>query len=203
MTTYTGSEVDSIVTALAVYDHDTDVEKQLLRAQYAGHFARCYDPYWKLVDVPADRVDRYIAKTGCRQPSDRPTAVLTGTSQPASLESEIVTGSETIIITLTKGTWAASGTDFNAIRQGILDGLVSAQAEAAGWNVKRALFAVTTVVRTSATVVTVTTPATASYSVTADETITVTIPANSVVADGTTYPIAIVATPTITITANS
>lgn len=130
------------------------------------------------------------------------TCVATGTAVAGGvLESEIVTGGQDIILTLTSGTWVVAGAAaFDLKRQAIINGLVSAGAEAAGWNVEvKAKAAVTAVVRTSHTVVTVTLPATAGYVVTADETVTVTVPKEAVaLAD-----VDIVATPTIPITANS
>lgn len=126
------------------------------------------------------------------------TAALTGTFLTTPTEGEVVTGGQTIIITLTDANWVASGATFNAQRQAIIDGLTSAGSEAAGWNVEvRDEMAVTTVVRSSATVVTITLPATAAYAITANETVTVTVPAAAVDLVGS----AIVATPTIVIVA--
>ena len=70
-----------------------------------------------------------------------------------------------------------AGNNFNAQRQSIINGIVSAQSETHGWNtdVKTAI-PVANVVRTSDTVCTITLPAVASYSITANETITPTIP---------------------------
>ena len=63
------------------------------------------------------------------------TAALTGTAISGGvLESEIVTGGETIIITLTGDTWVAAGATFDAQRQNIIDGMDSAQTEEFGWN---------------------------------------------------------------------
>lgn len=130
------------------------------------------------------------------------TCVATGTAVAGGvLESEIVTGGQTIILTLTGGTWVVAGaTAFDAVRQAIINGLVSAGAAAAGWNIEvKAKAAVTTVVRTNNAAVTITLPATAGYSVAANETVTVTVPKEAVaLAD-----LDIVATPTIPITANS
>ena len=86
------------------------------------------------------------------------TAALTGTAiSDGVLESEIVTGGETIIITLTGDTWVAAGATFDAQRQNIIDGMDSAQVEAAGWDaVVKAGLGVSAVVRTSDTVVTIT-----------------------------------------------
>lgn len=126
------------------------------------------------------------------------TVALSGTITSA-VESQIVTGGRTIILTLTGATWLAAGAAFNAQRQAIIDGLDSAQAEAAGWDAQvRPAMVVTNVVRTSASVVTITLPAVAGYVVTANETITATVPAPA-----TTAQQAIVASPTATITANS
>lgn len=126
------------------------------------------------------------------------TCALTGTVQPTVLESELVTGGETIILTLTGAEWVAAGAAFNAQRQAIIDGIDSAQSEAAGWDAQRSSIPVTAVVRTSSTVVTITLPALGSYSVTANETITATIPAPA-----TTAATSIVASPTFQVTANS
>lgn len=114
----------------------------------------------------------YGLATGC-------SAATSGTAIAGGvLESEIVTGGMTAILTLTGGTWAASGTAFNAARQAIIDGFTAAEAEAGGWNLTVKVAAVVTnVVRTSSTIVTVTLPATAGYSITANENVTITIPA--------------------------
>ena len=108
-------------------------------------------------------------------------AALTGTIITGGvLESEIVTGSETLIITLTGDTWVAAGATFNAERQAIINGLDSAQVEAAGWNAEvRDKEVVTAVVRDSATQVTITLTASGAYAITSSETITVTIPASA------------------------
>jgi len=126
-------------------------------------------------------------------------AVITGTASSGLTEAEIVTGGETIIITLTNDTWVAAGATFNAQRQNIIDGLDSAQSEATGWNAEvRDNEVVTAVVRTSDTVVTITLSAAAAYDVTADETITVTVPATALVTSATE----LTATPTIAVTAD-
>lgn len=125
-------------------------------------------------------------------------AIVTGTTVPTNVETSIVSGGLTIIITLTNDTWAASGATFDAQRQNIINGLNSAQAEANGWNaVVRATQGVAGVVRTSATVVTITLDAFATYDITATETITVTVPSTAV--NGAQ---SIVATPTFTVTAS-
>jgi hypothetical protein len=84
---------------------------------------------------------------------------------------------------------------FASVRQSIINGIDSAQAEGTGWDaVVKAGLAVTAVVRTSDTVVTITLPAFATYNVTAQETITATIPSTAVQSG-----LAIVATPTFTV----
>ncbi|GMU40253.1 MAG: transcriptional regulator FtrA [Chloroflexota bacterium] len=125
-------------------------------------------------------------------------AAVTGTIQGgANGEADIVAGGGTIIITLTNDTWVAAGATFDGQRQNIINGIDSAGAEGAGWDaVVKAGLAVGDVVRTSATVVTVTLPAFAGYNITANETITVTVPASAIASAG-----ALVATPTFTITA--
>jgi hypothetical protein len=84
---------------------------------------------------------------------------------------------------------------FDSIRQVIINGLDSAQAEGTGWDVEvKAKLAVTTVALTSASVVTITLSAQAGYDITAHETITVTIPAAATVRGG-----ALVGSPTFTV----
>lgn len=126
------------------------------------------------------------------------TAALSGTLQTTHLESGIAGGGYTAILTLTGAKWADTGAAFNAQRQAILDGFVSAQSEAAGWNAQEPTIPVTAVARTSDTVCTITLPVLGSYSITVNETITATIPAAA-----TTAAEPIVASPTVTVTANS
>jgi len=126
------------------------------------------------------------------------TVALTGTITTA-VESEIVTGGRTIILTLTGAEWAPAGAAFDAQRLAIAAGIVAAESEAAGWNAEVSpAFVPSNVVRTSATQVTVTTPAAGSYVITSDETLTATVPAAA-----TDAAQVMVATPTATITANS
>lgn len=128
-----------------------------------------------------------------------PSAAISGTITNSITETDIVTGGNTIIITLTNDTWVANGAIFDAIRQDIINGLDSAQAEATGWNaVVQAGQGVTGVVRTSDTIITVTLNAFATYNITATETITVTVPASAVTSAST-----ITGSPTFDITATS
>jgi hypothetical protein len=111
---------------------------------------------------------------------DAISAAVTGTLGDGATEAEIVASGGTIIITLTGDTWVASGATFDAERQAIIDGLDSNQSYTNGWNAEvRDALAVTTVVRTSDTVVTITVPATAAYDIPSGENITVTIPASA------------------------
>jgi hypothetical protein len=90
-----------------------------------------------------------------------------------------------------------TGVFFDDTRQAIINGIDSAQAEGTGWDaVVKVGIPVTAVVRTSSTVVTITLPAFATYNITADETITTTVPSTAVVGAA-----AIVATPTFSVTA--
>ena len=129
-------------------------------------------------------------------------AAITGTATASITEADVVTGGKTIIITLTNDTWKAAGTGpigSTADTQAIIDGITSAQSEAAGWNaVVKVGIETTDVVRTSATVCTITLDAEATYDITATETITVTVPA-AAVASGIAY----VASPTFTVDAVS
>lgn len=125
-----------------------------------------------------------------------PEAAITGTATASNTEADVVAGGKTIIITLTDATWVAAGAAFDAQRQNIINGLDSAQAEATGWDaVVKATQVVTGVVRTSDTVVTITLDAFATYDISANETITVTVPGTAV-----STGVAITGSPTIAIT---
>ena len=123
-------------------------------------------------------------------------AALTGTITASVTEADIVAGGKTLVITLTNDTWIAAGAgSFDLQRAAIIAGCDSAQSEAAGWDlVPKATQSVGGVVRTSDTVVTITWDAFATYNITANETITVTVPATAVVSG-----IATVATPTFVV----
>lgn len=125
-----------------------------------------------------------------------PLAALSGTVIGAS-EVDIVAGGKTIILTLANDTWVAAGGTFDAQRANIIAGLTASTSQALGWNnVVKALQGVSGVVRTSATVVTITLDAEATYDISSGESITATIPATAV-AGG----LAIVATPDFSISA--
>lgn len=103
----------------------------------------------------------------------------------------------------TTDSWAAiscvlkpeATTPFADARSDMISGLDSAQSEASGWDAKvKPNIPVANVVRTSDTVCTITLQAQADYDITAQETITATIPA-SILTGG----IAVVASPTFTV----
>lgn len=123
-------------------------------------------------------------------------AAVTGTATASIVEADVVAGGKTIIITLTGDTWVAAGATFDAVRQDIIDGLDAASSPAGGWNSEvRDNLAVGTVVRTSDTVVTITLSAQSGYNISAQETITVTVPASALVTSASPYT----ATPTFTV----
>ena len=110
------------------------------------------------------------------------TASISGDTVPSVTETEIVAGGQTTVIDLVNDTWVAAGATFNAERQAIINGCDSDGVELLGWDlVVKALQGVAGVVRTSDTVVTITWDAFATYSITAPETITVTVPASALV----------------------
>ena len=124
------------------------------------------------------------------------TAALTGTLSDGATEDQIVAGGETLIITLTNDTWDATIGADNSKTTALINGIDSAQSEAAGWDaVVKANLDYNDVVRTSDTVVTITLGAEATYFITATETMTVTVPATALA--GTD---ALVATPTFNVT---
>jgi hypothetical protein len=107
------------------------------------------------------------------------TAAPSGTI-PGSDQSLIHDTGGTLILTLTNDTWIAAGTGpigTTAQSNAIVASITSAQVEAAGWNVQvRDALDNTDLTRDSDTQATLTVPVTAGYVITADETITATIP---------------------------
>jgi hypothetical protein len=129
------------------------------------------------------------------------TAAITGTIGDGATEQEVRDGGGTIVITLTNDTWVAAGGTFDGQRQNIIDGLDAADAQTNGWNAQvRDQLGVSSVIRTSDTVVTITISAddVSDYHIATNEVITTTVP-SSAVAGG----VAITATPTTTITASA
>jgi len=126
-------------------------------------------------------------------------SVLTGTMIDTVDEDDITTGGKTIIITLTGDTFKAAGTGpigSTADTQELIDGFDAASSPTNGWNNEvRDKAAPTEVVRTSSTVATWTVVAQAGYDISAQETITGTIPTAVLV----TGAGAITSTPTFTI----
>lgn len=127
-----------------------------------------------------------------------PTVAITGTITASVNETDIVTGGKTLIITLTDDEWIAAGAgSFDLQRDEIIAGCDSNQSEASGWDaVPKVNQSLGGVVRTSATVVTITWDAFATYDITANETITVTVPSTAV-----TSALSKVGSPTFTISA--
>ncbi|MEE8208041.1 MAG: LamG-like jellyroll fold domain-containing protein [Nitrosomonadaceae bacterium] len=127
------------------------------------------------------------------------TAVLTGTATATIDEADLVTGGKTIIVTLTGDTFKAAGTGpigSTADTQALIDGFDAASSPTNGWNNEVRDKALTSeVVRTSDTVATWTIGAQAGYDISAQETITGTIPTDVLV----TAAGAIIATPTFTV----
>ena len=125
-------------------------------------------------------------------------AAISGTT--AFTEAQVQAGGEPIVITIANDTWVAAGAVFDAQRQNILNGISSAQSEITGWNNEvRDKEVVSSVVRTSNTVVTITLSAAGAYNVAQNETITVVVPDEAL----TNSPSALTATPTIGVTADA
>ncbi len=112
-------------------------------------------------------------------------------------EQDIRNGASVLILVLSGDTWVATMGGDNAITQALIDGLTSAQNEARGWNaIVRPGLNAANVIRTSDTIVTITLPAFTGYDLSANETITGTVPASAL----TTTVVPVVASPTFTIT---
>ena len=120
--------------------------------------------------------------------STTPSATLTGTLSDNGTEAEIKAGGETMIITMSNDTWVATVGDDNAITTALIVGIDSNLSESTGWDAVVRVdgetgLTYTNVVRDPDDVtVTVTMPAFAAYNITANETITITVPATALVA---------------------
>jgi len=155
------------------------------------------------VTIPAIAVDSagaVVATPTMPITDETPTAAVTGTAVAGGvLESEIVTGGETIILTLTGATWEATVGDDNAITTALIAGITAVEVEAAGWNAEvRDNMVHGDVVLTDPVTVTITTAAESAYSVTADENVTVTIPDTAIANQA-----GMVATPNVVVTEGS
>lgn len=108
------------------------------------------------------------------------TVALSGSIITGATEKKVVDGGETLILTLTGSTWAEDiGMDSQSTAD-LITNIDSAQAEATGWDAKvKTALTYRNVVRNSSTVVTITFPAVTAYDITANETITVTVPASA------------------------
>uniref|UniRef100_A0A6M3KIU1 Uncharacterized protein n=1 Tax=viral metagenome TaxID=1070528 RepID=A0A6M3KIU1_9ZZZZ len=128
-------------------------------------------------------------------------SIITGLGGSNITETQIISGLDeesnpiTIILTISGTTWDADIGSDSAETTALIAGLDSAQSEAGGWNnTIRDVIDYTAASRDSDTQVTITIPATAAYEITANETITVTIPASCTAAAEE-----IVATPNLTV----
>jgi len=108
-------------------------------------------------------------------------ASIAGTLSPNEPEASIVSGGATLHIILANDAfWVSCGGEFDAQRQGIINGLDSDLSEGTGWDaVVKAGLNVSTVVRHSDRLLIVTLPAFGSYNIGTNETITVTVPDNA------------------------
>jgi len=130
------------------------------------------------------------------------TAVPSGTVvvEGGLVEGDIVTGSKTLVITLTNDTWVATAGDNNAITTAIIAGIDSDGVEGTGWDaVVKANMVHGDITREVDNVtLTIILAAEATYNITASETITVTIPTTAVAS-----AVEIVATPTFVISVDT
>jgi len=165
--------VDLITTPADLYSALAAADGQelaALQASLGNVKARIWDLYANYIAVPARDYLYYYAKGFYwSEVIDGEYIDLSGTGEACS-ETEIITGGQTAILTLSGGfTWAAEGATFNALRQGFIDAISPGGVQANGFEVEVIpLMAVGDVVRTSDTVVTITFPAAAGYSIEGD-----------------------------------
>lgn len=166
-----------------------DLDTPLKR--FSGH--QIMMPWRGVAQVPdgaiaqRDRQSAAFLYSGILSSAPATVAVITGTLS-GSTEEDIA--GKTLIITLQYDTWVTAGATFDGERQNILDDIATTHG---------ILFAnqpVTTVVRTSDTVVTITLVADPLYDIASNDTGTVTVPSSAL----TNSLVAVVGTPTFTIT---
>ena len=188
-----------LVDTIAVNDSKdpfTDTQR-INRNEYlgAGHFTARLQADLHITGLAFTHMLRGIAEAAVRYGG--PTVAATGTFLTTPTEGEVVSGSQTIILTLTNDTWATDVITDAAKLAALRRGLIARDNEAAGWNVKiRAVITSTEVVRTSGTVVTITLPAAGTYAIDSDENVDIVIPKKCVAGSNPLYvatPIAIVA----------
>lgn len=127
-----------------------------------------------VVGIPRNKLSRTDTMLAAPHGATNNPIALTGTAISGGVTEEmIVDGGETVIITLTGDTWALLLGDNNAITTAFLAAITGDLADAAGWNAEVALVH-GDLVRTSATILTLTLPASGSYVITSgNETVTV------------------------------
>ncbi len=136
-----------------------------------------------------------FAYPNLEQAAGAASCALTGTVTTAT-ETDIRGGGKTIVLTLTNESWVTAGATFDGQRQNIINGIDSAQAEVGGWDaVVKATQSVGGVVRTSNSVVTITLDGFGAYSISANETVTATVPGSALALGAP-----LTASPTFTIT---
>ncbi len=154
------------------------------------------------VTVPADNLD-YSSTEVTASPTFSitnvaETCVTTGTATSSATAADIVAGGLTVILTVAGDQWVSTLGANNAATTALLAGIDSAQSEAAGWDAEvKANLDYTMLTRDSATQCTLVLPASASYLITATETITVTVPAAALLASSSP----VVSSPTLTVEA--
>ena len=119
-----------------------------------------------------------------RNESPTPAAVLTGSLSDDATEAEIVNGGETVIITLANDTWVATIGENNDITTNFIAGIDSNQDfDNFDWDsIVKGGLTYQNITRNDGTTVTVLLPAFNTYDIDSNETITITIPADSLTA---------------------
>jgi hypothetical protein len=113
-----------------------------------------------------------------------PTVTVTGTAITGGVaEAEIVSGGQTLIFTLSTGTWGTTMATHATTLNTALNGSASG---AGSWDDEIVLSG-TDIVRTTSTVLTVTLPAAASYSISGDETVTFELPYTMLLFNGVAW----------------
>eukprot|EP00163_Fabomonas_tropica_P015400 TRINITY_DN281_c0_g1_i10.p1 TRINITY_DN281_c0_g1~~TRINITY_DN281_c0_g1_i10.p1 ORF type:complete len:3420 (-),score=518.30 TRINITY_DN281_c0_g1_i10:122-10381(-) len=110
-----------------------------------------------------------------------PLTFVSGTAVQQLNESDVVTAasSKTIVIRVERDTWPAAGAPFDGVRNAIIGAMTGDAGTSTGWTTTAAGLVVGDVVRTDDRTVTVTLSGAAGYMITANETVTIAIPASA------------------------
>lgn len=176
---------------LAAYRAEAAAHQLGATVRETGHYSEAGSPAQESQvrfngSIPAaDVVFMYLQLAEMQEDMGGGSLAITGTMMDnTATEAEVVAGGNTCILTLTGATWATDIATDPAKRRALTRALFAAGGEEWDWNTKvmpAVLASPTAIVRTSNTVVTITFPAVAGYSIGSNDTINFLCPPDLVV----------------------